>query len=50
MKIETPHKEKCLQATDFVCWSIFRKYERNDYDYYNDIKEKIVEESWLFGD
>ena len=45
--IKSPHREKCLQAVDFVCWSIFRKYERDDYDYYNIIKGKILEERWL---
>ncbi len=48
--IKSPHREKCLQAVDFVCWSIFRKYERDDYDYYNIIKGKILEERWLHGE
>jgi len=38
-----------LQAVDFVSWAIFRKYERNDYEYYDVIKDKIVEEKLLFS-
>lgn len=48
IKIKPSHTEKCLQAVDFVSWAIFRKYERGDYEYYEDIKDKIVEESLLF--
>jgi hypothetical protein len=42
------HQEKALQAVDFVSWAIFRKYERGDYEYYEIIKNKIVEENPLF--
>jgi len=48
IKIRTSYQEKCLQATDFISWSIFRKYESNDEYYYNLIKEKIFEENSLF--
>jgi hypothetical protein len=48
IKIKKSHDEKCLQAVDFVSWAIFRKYEQNDYDYYNIIKEKIISENFLF--
>jgi hypothetical protein len=48
IKIKPSHTEKCLQAVDFVSWAIFRKYEKGDYEYYEDIKDKIVEESLLF--
>lgn len=48
INIKPSHTEKCLQAVDFVSWSIFRKYENSDYEYYEDIKNKIVEESLLF--
>jgi len=48
IRIKPSHSEKCLQAVDFVSWAIFRKYERNDYEYYEDIKGKIIEESLLF--
>jgi hypothetical protein len=46
--IKTPFEEKALQATDFVSWAVFRKYEYGDDSYYNIIKNKIVEESPLF--
>ena len=46
--IKTPHEEKCLQAVDFVSWSIFRKYEGGDDSYYNLIKKIIIEENPLF--
>jgi len=48
IKIKTPHEEKCLQAVDFVSWSIFRKYEYGDDTYYNYIKDVILEENPLF--
>jgi hypothetical protein len=46
--IKSPCEEKCLQIVDFVCWSVFRKYEHGDNSYYNLIKQKIVEENPLF--
>jgi hypothetical protein len=46
--IKTPFQEKALQAVDFVSWAIFRKYEYGDDDYYNIIKNKIIEENPLF--
>lgn len=46
--IKTPHEEKSLQAVDFASWAIFRKQEKDDDNYYNLIKEKIVEENPLF--
>ena len=48
IKIKASQTEKCLQAVDFISWSIFRKYERNDYEYYEIIKNKIIEENLLF--
>lgn len=48
IKIKPSHAERCLQAVDFVSWAIFRKYERGDYEYYEDIKNKIIEERLLF--
>lgn len=48
VKIKTPAEEKCLQAIDFISWSIFRKYEYGDDSYYNIIKELIIEENPLF--
>lgn len=49
IKIKPSHTEKCLQAVDFVSWAIFRKYERGDYEYYDEIKDKIIEEKQLFS-
>lgn len=46
--IKSPHEEKCLQVVDFVCWSVFRKYQHGDDSYYNLIKQKIVEENPLY--
>ncbi len=48
IKIKPSHTEKCLQAVDFISWAIFRKYEKNDYEYYEIIKNKVVEENLLF--
>jgi len=48
IKIKVSHTKKCLQAVDFISWSVFRKYERNDYEYYELIKDKIIEENLLF--
>jgi len=42
------HQKKALQAVDFVSWAIFRKYEQSDYEYYEIIKDKVVEENLLF--
>ncbi len=48
IEISTPFQEKSLQAIDFACWAIFRKYEYGDESYYNLIKSKIIEENPLF--
>ncbi|MFH1402339.1 MAG: DUF3800 domain-containing protein [Patescibacteria group bacterium] len=48
ISIKKPFEEKSLQAVDFTCWAIFRKYEYGDDSYYNIIKDKIIEESPLF--
>jgi len=48
IEIKTPSEEKCLQIVDFVCWSIFQKYEKWDESYYNMFKDKIIEENWLY--
>lgn len=48
INIKPSHTEKCLQAVDFISWAIFRKYESRDSEYYNDIKDKIIEEKLLF--
>ena len=48
MSLAASHDEKGLQAVDFISWSIFRKYEKGDYQFYEIIKDKIVDERLLF--
>jgi len=48
IQIATPAAEKSLQVTDFASWAIYRKYEKGDTSYYNLIKSKIIEESFLY--
>lgn len=48
VEIKTPNEEKSLQAVDFACWAIFRKYEIGDNSYYGLFKKIIIEESPLF--
>lgn len=38
VKIACPHEEKCLQAVDCICWSIYRAWEYRDDSY-----EKLIE-------
>lgn len=45
IEIKTPAEEKILQVVDFVSWAIYRRYEKNDNNYYQIIKNKIVEEN-----
>lgn len=49
MSLAASHEEKGLQAVDFVSWAIFRKYERGDFEFYELIKDKIVDERLLFA-
>jgi len=42
------HDHKSLQAVDFISWAIFRKYEKGDFEYYEIIKDKIIDERLLF--
>ena len=46
--LHTSHENKSLQAVDFISWAIFRKYEQGDFQYYELIKSKIVDERLLF--
>ncbi|MDE2188750.1 MAG: DUF3800 domain-containing protein [Patescibacteria group bacterium] len=48
VQIATPAAEKSLQVADFASWAIYRKYETGDDSYYNIIKPKIIEESFLY--
>lgn len=46
--LHSSHENKSLQAVDFISWAIFRKYEKGDYEFYEIIKKKIVDERLLF--
>lgn len=48
VKLHSSHENKSLQAVDFISWAIFRKYEYGDYNFYEIIKEKIIDEKILF--
>jgi len=48
VELHASHENKSLQAVDFVSWAIFRKYKHNDFEFYEIIKDKIVDERLLF--
>lgn len=48
ISLETSHKNKSLQAVDFISWSIFRKYERGDDMYYKLLEKKLINETILY--
>ncbi|MDO8590987.1 MAG: DUF3800 domain-containing protein [bacterium] len=48
IELHSSHENRSIQAVDFISWAIFRKYERGDYEFYEIIKEKIVDERLLF--
>ena len=48
VRITHPSTEKGLQIADIISWSIFRKYEHGDLDYYDIIEKEIEEENPLF--
>lgn len=48
MSLVASHEDKNLQAVDFISWAIFRKYEKGDYEFYEIIKSKIIDEKLLF--
>ena len=48
MTLVASHENKCLQAVDFISWAIFRKYEKGDFEFYEIIKSKIIDEKLLF--
>lgn len=47
--LHASHENRSLQAVDFISWAVFRKYERGDFEYYELIKDKIVDERLLFA-
>jgi len=48
VKLHSSFENKSLQAVDFISWAIFRKYEHGDYEFYEIIKNKIIDERLLF--
>jgi len=48
IELHSSHENKSLQAVDFISWAVFRKYEKGDYEFYEIIKNKIMEEKLLF--
>ena len=52
-KVEIKHLDsknsQGLQACDFICWSIFRKYETEDDSYYKIIEGKIKNEYEMYS-
>ena len=48
MSLIASQEGKELQAVDFISWAIFRKYEKGDYEFYEIIKDKIIDEKLLF--
>lgn len=46
--IKTPSQEHGLQAVDFISWAISRKYEHQDEEYYQIIRDMNVEENPIF--
>lgn len=45
--LEVSHKDKSLQAVDFIAWAIFRKYEASDTTSYRLIEHKVITEESL---
>jgi len=46
--IKAPFEDKCLQAVDFISWSLWQKYEHGDETYSEIINEKIVKEYIMY--
>ncbi len=42
VSMESSHENKGLQATDFIAWSLFQKYERGEMDFYTMFQHKIL--------
>ncbi|MBI2411519.1 MAG: DUF3800 domain-containing protein [Candidatus Kerfeldbacteria bacterium] len=45
--IKKPQEEKSLQVADMISWALFRKYEYQNYYFYNIIKKKITIEKYF---
>lgn len=48
IRLEASHDMKALQAVDFLSWAIFRKYETGDFEFYEVIKNLIINEHVIF--
>ncbi len=48
IEIKSPSSEKALQLVDIISWSIFRKYECGDENYYRIFSRNIIEENPLY--
>jgi len=46
--IMPPSEDKCLQAVDFISWSLWQKYENGDETYSDIIVDKIIKEYIMF--
>jgi len=44
VSIEKPSDDKCLQAVDFISWSFWQKYERDDNTYSEIISNFVIDE------
>lgn len=40
---EESHKERVLQVADAVCWSLFQRYERGNEEFWEVIRERVIE-------
>ena len=46
--ISAPSDDKCLQAVDFVSWTLWQKYENGNETYSDIIAEKIIKEYVMY--
>jgi hypothetical protein len=48
VSIAKPSEDKCLQAVDFISWSLWQKYEKGDDTYAALIADRIVKEYVMY--
>lgn len=48
IQLHSSHENKSLQAVDFISWAIFQKYEYGNFEFYEIIRNKIVDEKVIF--
>ncbi|MDR2590659.1 MAG: DUF3800 domain-containing protein [Oscillospiraceae bacterium] len=46
--LETPSNDKCLQAVDFISWSMYQKLEKNNFSFYKLFADKVVREYLMY--